>query len=146
MQPGPNGEQVTDFAYDEDSGLLAVGPEPAAVDIITIKYAAKTVRRVTTITGIMKVSDLSAIPPNTTWRMYFAANAPETGIVTISGNSYSKDYPMMAINSLFRLVRMPAVCRLPVRNPVREFSGSTADTIVTMLTLARRHNQLHRHG
>src|SRR6185369_5483610 len=90
MQPGPNGEQVTDFAYDEDSGLLAVGPEPAAVDMITIKYSAKTVRKITTITGTMKVSSLSIIPPNTTWRMYFTANAPEAGIVTISGNSYSK--------------------------------------------------------
>jgi len=58
MQRGPAGEQVTDFAYDEDSGLLAVGPEPSAVDIITIKYVATTVSKVTAIGGTMKVSDL----------------------------------------------------------------------------------------
>ena len=38
----------------------------------------------------MTVSDLTVPPPNCTWRMYFAANAPETGIVAISGNAYSK--------------------------------------------------------
>lgn len=130
MQPGPNGEQVTDFAYDEDSGLLAVGPEPAAVDIITIKYAAKTVRRVTTITGMMKVSDLSAIPPNTTWRIYFAANAPETGIVTISGNSYSKglsdDGDQFFIQASTDASGVPSY---QYGTTVREFSGSTTDTI-----------------
>jgi len=38
----------------------------------------------------MTVSDLTVAPPNCTWRMYFAANAPETGIVGIPGNQYSK--------------------------------------------------------
>jgi hypothetical protein len=131
MQPGPNGEQVTDFAYDEDSGLLAVGPEPAPVDIITIKYTAKTIRRVTSISGTMKVSDLATIPPNTTWRMYFAANAPETGIVNISGNAYSKglsdDGDQFFLQASTDALGVPSY---QYGTTVREFSGSTTDTVV----------------
>jgi len=131
MQPGPNGEQVTDFAYDEDSGLLAVGPEPSAVDIITIKYVAQTVARVTTITGTMKVSDLSVIPPNATWRMYFAANAPETGLVNISGNSYSKglsdDGDQFFIEATTDATGVPSY---QYGTTVRNFDGSTTDTVV----------------
>jgi hypothetical protein len=131
MQPGPNGEQVTDFAYDEDSGLLAVGPEPAAVDIISIKYSAKTVRKLTTITGTMKVSALATIPPNTTWRMYFAANAPETGIITISGNSYSKglsdDGDQFFIQASTDATDVPSY---QYGTTVRNFDGSTTDTVV----------------
>jgi len=131
MQPGPAGEQVTDFAYDEDSGLLAVGPEPAAVDIITLKYSAKTVSKVTTLTGTMKVSDLSIVPPNTTWRMYFAANAPETGLVSISGNSYSKglsdDGDQFFLQASTDATGVPSY---KYGTTVREFSGSTTDTVV----------------
>ena len=131
MQPGPNGEQVTDFAYDEDSGLLAVGPEPAAVDIITIKYSARTARRVTTITGVMKVSALATIPPNTTWRMYFAANAPETGTINISGNSYSKglsdDGDQFFLQASTDATGVPSY---KYGTTVREFNGSTTDTVV----------------
>jgi hypothetical protein len=131
MQPGPNGEQVTDFAYDEDSGLLAVGPEPAAVDIITIKYSAQTARRVTTITGTTKVSELGTIPLNTTWRMYFAANAPETGIVKISGNSYSKglsdDGDQFFLQASTDATGVPSY---KYGTTVREFNGSTTDTVV----------------
>jgi len=131
MQPGPGGEQVTDFAYDEDSGLLAVGPEPAAVDIITIKYSAKTVGRVTTLTGTTKVSALGTIPPNTTWRMYFAANAPETGLVTISGNSYSKGLSDDG-DQFFLQASTDAtgVASYKYGTTVRNFSGSTTDTVV----------------
>jgi hypothetical protein len=90
MQPGPNGEQVTDFAQDQDSGLLAVAPANSPVDIISIKYVGKDVGTGHTITATMKVSDLTAIPPASSWRMYFTANAPELGIVGIPGNQYSK--------------------------------------------------------
>jgi hypothetical protein len=38
----------------------------------------------------MVVSDLTTVPASGVWRMYFTANAPETGVVGISGNSYSK--------------------------------------------------------
>jgi hypothetical protein len=131
MQPGPAGEQVTDFAYDEDSGLLAVGPEPSAVDIVSIKYLATTVRKVTTISATMKVSDLSVIPPNATWRMYFTANAPETGLVSISGNSYSKglsdDGDQFFIDASTDANGVPS---FHYGTTVREFSGATTDTVV----------------
>ena len=39
-------------------------PQTRAVDIISIKYLATTVRKVTTISATMKVSDLSVLPPN----------------------------------------------------------------------------------
>lgn len=87
LQPVPGGAQVTDFAQDQDSGLLAVTPSNSPVDILTIRYSSHGVPR---IVATMKVSDLTTIPPNTTWRMFFTANAPETGIVGISGNQYSK--------------------------------------------------------
>jgi hypothetical protein len=131
MQPGPNGEQVTDFAYDEDSGLLAVGPEPSAVDIITIKYAATTVGKLTTISGTMKVSQLTTVPPNTTWKMYFTANAPETGLVNISGSSYSKglsdDGDQFFIQASTDNNGVPSY---QYGTTMREFSGATTDTVV----------------
>src|SRR5205085_11183616 len=90
MQPGPNGEQVTDFAQDQDSGLLATTPSNNPIDIISIKYASQTLAQGPVITATMTVSDLTVPPPNCTCRMFFAANAPEPGIIAISGNAYSK--------------------------------------------------------
>ena len=131
MQPGPAGEQVTDFAYDQDSGLLAVAPEPSAVDIISIKYAAATVNKATTISATMKVSDLSQLPPDGTWRMYFTANAPETGLVTISGNSYSKglsdDGDQFFVQANTDDNGIPSY---QYGTTVRDFDGGTTDTIV----------------
>ena len=131
MQPGPAGEQVTDFAYDQDSGLLAVGPEPSFVDIITIKYVTTKIQRVFNITGTMTVSDLAVIPPNATWRMYFAANAPETGIVNISGNSYSKglsdDGDQFFVQASTDATGTPSY---KYGTTVRNFDGSTTDTVV----------------
>jgi hypothetical protein len=96
MQPGPNGEQVTDFVWDQDSGLLAVTPSPNPLDIVSIKYLSQDSNQGFFITATMKVSDLSAVPPTTTWRMYFTANAPEVGDGTSAnlggpaGNQFSK--------------------------------------------------------
>lgn len=90
MQPGPNGEQVTDFAQDQDSGLLATTPSNNPVDIISIKYLSQNSGQGPYITATMTVSDLTVLPPNCTWRMYFAANAPEIGIVGPVGNQFSK--------------------------------------------------------
>jgi hypothetical protein len=131
MQPGPAGEQVTDFAFDQDSGLLAVGPEPSAVDIITIKYVTSKISGVFNITGTMQVSDLTVIPPSATWRMYFAANAPEMGIVNISGNAYSKglsdDGDQFFVQASTDSNGVPSY---QYGTTVRNFSGSTTDTIV----------------
>jgi len=131
MQPGPAGEQVTDFAFDQDSGLLAVGPEPSAVDIISIKYVTPKINRVFNIMATMQVSDLAVIPPLATWRMYFAANAPETGIVNISGNSYSKglsdDGDQFFVQASTDSNGAPSY---KYGTTVRNFDGSTTDTIV----------------
>jgi len=90
MQPGPGGEQVTDFAQDQDSGLLAVTPSNSAVDIVSIKYASQNISQGLYVTATMKVSDLTVLPSSATWRMYFSANAPDTGIVGPVGNQFSK--------------------------------------------------------
>lgn len=90
MQPGPNGEQVTDFAQDQDSGLLVVTPSNSPLDIISIKYSAQNTSQGLVLSATTTVSDLTVTPPNCTWRMYFAANAPETGIIGTAGNQYSK--------------------------------------------------------
>ncbi|MEY2439275.1 MAG: hypothetical protein QOI34_660 [Verrucomicrobiota bacterium] len=90
MQPGPNGEQVTDYAQDTDSALLAINPSISPVDILAIKYLWQDSNQGPVITATMTVSDLSAIPQNTKWRMYFTANAPETGIVGPVGDKFSK--------------------------------------------------------
>jgi hypothetical protein len=131
MQPGPAGEQVTDFAFDQDSGLLAVAPEPSAVDIISIKYGTPKIRGVSNIASTMLVSDLAVIPPLATWRMYFAANAPETGIVNIRGNSYSKglsdDGDQFFVQASTDSNGVP---RYQYGTTVRNFDGSTTDTIV----------------
>ena len=89
MQPGPNGEQVTDFAQDQDSGLLATTPSNNPIDIISIKYASQTLAQGPVITATMTVSDLTVPPPSCTWRMFFAANAPETGIIAISPSLFA---------------------------------------------------------
>lgn len=131
MQPGPAGEQVTDFAYDQDSGLLAVAPEPSAVDIISIKYLATTVRKVTNISATMKVSSLSLVPPSTTWRMYFAANAPETGLVSISGSSYSKGLSDDGDQFFLQAsTSASGVLSYKYGTTVRNFDGSTTDSVV----------------
>ncbi len=90
MQPGPHGEQVTDFAQDQDSGLLAVAPANNPVDIISIKYQSQNTAQGPYITATMTLSDLTVSPTNCIWRMYFAANAPETGVIGPVGNQYSK--------------------------------------------------------
>ncbi|HJT81970.1 MAG TPA: hypothetical protein VJ719_12295 [Chthoniobacterales bacterium] len=90
MQPGPNGEQVTDFAQDQDVGLVAVTPANSPFDIISIKYEWQDSNSGPVITATMKVSDLSTIPNDGAWRMYFTANAPDTGIIGPTGNQYSR--------------------------------------------------------
>jgi hypothetical protein len=90
MQPGPNGEQITDFVQDQDSGLLATTPTNSPVDIVSVKYQSQNLVQGLYLTATMTVSDLTAVPPNCTWRMYFAANAPELGIVGPTGNQFSK--------------------------------------------------------
>lgn len=131
MQPGPRGEQVTDFAFDQDSGLLAVTPEPSAIDIITVKYLTQDGNRGPVLTATMTVSDLTPVPPDSTWRMYFTANAPELGLVGISGNSYSKGLSDDGDQFFVQATTSATGARsYKFGTTVRNFDGTTTDTVV----------------
>jgi hypothetical protein len=79
----------------------------------------------------MQVSDLTVIPPSATWRMYFAANAPETGILNISGNAYSKglsdDGDQFFVQASTDSNGVPSY---QYGTTMRNFDGSTTDTVV----------------
>lgn len=131
MQPGPRGEQITDFAQDQDSGLLAVAPTPSPIDIISVKYVSQDSNHGPIITATMTVSDLTAVPPSGSWKMYFTANAPETGIVNISGNSYSKGLSDDGDQFFVQASTAANGTRtFKYGTTVRNFDGSTTDTVV----------------
>lgn len=130
MQPGPNGEQVTDFPQDQSSGLVAVTPTNNPVDILSIKYASQDSNSGFYITATMKVSDLTAMPNLTVWRMYFSANAPDTGIVGPAGNRFSKG--MADRGDMFFIdAETDAAGTLTFKwgTTVRNFDGSATDTV-----------------
>jgi hypothetical protein len=65
-QPGFNGEQVTDFPLDVQSGLVTrVRTRDASGSGDSLAVAAS-----------IRVTDLSTIPPDSFWRASFGANAP----------------------------------------------------------------------
>lgn len=70
--------QVTDFAQDVQAGLLAVLPLNDSLDILSVKYSCETTLGGPVIVATMKVSDLTIVPPGSSWRMNFAANAPDS--------------------------------------------------------------------
>lgn len=76
--PGPFGAQVTDFVGDESYGLVATAPATDPLDITAIKYYSVRNPRGTTVVATTTVSNLSMIPPSSTWRMNFTANAPNS--------------------------------------------------------------------
>ena len=61
-QPGPGGEQVTDFAGDQTVGLLAEPGGASPLDITSIKYSCEGTTD-PVIVATMKVSDLTVVPP-----------------------------------------------------------------------------------
>jgi hypothetical protein len=83
---GIDGSQVTDFRQDVTDALVVVVPADDPLDILSIKY---TVENATSsdprIVATMKVSDLSAVPPLSNWRMNFTANAPNS-VVSPTGD------------------------------------------------------------
>jgi hypothetical protein len=74
--PPADGSQVTDFAQDVTTGLLAVTPTNDPLDILSIKYSCENGTDGPVIVSTMKVSDLSSVPALSNWRMNFTANAP----------------------------------------------------------------------
>jgi len=77
-KPSADAPQVTDFAQDVQVGLLAVLPLNDSLDILSVKYSCETTLGGPVIVATMKVSDLTIVPPASSWRMNFAANAPDT--------------------------------------------------------------------
>lgn len=75
-----DGSQVVDPEGDLVQGLLVNVPGPDPLDITSITYASKPVGNDILLTATMKVSDLSSIPLESTWRMDFSANCPNTGV------------------------------------------------------------------
>jgi hypothetical protein len=94
--PPEDGAQVTDFPHDVADALLVVTPTNDPLDILSIKYASAATASGPKIIATMRVSDLSAVPPESTWRMNFTANAPFTGVSHtgsqsgIPGNPYNE--------------------------------------------------------
>jgi hypothetical protein len=72
-----DGSQVVDPPHDAHSSTTILHTDEA-VDITSVKYSALPPGTDPVLVAQMKVTDLSTIPPNTTWRMSFAANAPNS--------------------------------------------------------------------
>jgi hypothetical protein len=81
---GIPGSQVTDFKDDVRSGGnpqaggTVVLPNDDPTDILSIKYSTEGTEHRPVLVVTMKVSDMTAIPPSSNWRMTFAANAPNS--------------------------------------------------------------------
>ncbi|HVH72006.1 MAG TPA: hypothetical protein VNB49_12945, partial [Candidatus Dormibacteraeota bacterium] len=91
--PPADGAQVTDFPHDVANGLLVVVPTNDPLDILSIKYAAAATASGPLLVATMKVSDLSLVPPESTWRMNFTANAPFTGVSHTGSQSGIPGHP-----------------------------------------------------
>lgn len=89
-QPGPNGEQVTDFAGDsvDVSGNRNVGELqtviPSAYDILSVTYGTNGSGNNLAIAALMQVGDVTSFGFDSdtvpVWRMSFTANATHPGI------------------------------------------------------------------
>ncbi len=84
---GIAGSQVTDFRDDvrlggnPQLGGTAVVPTDDPLDILSVLYSAEPTsagNSAPLLVVTMKVSDMTAITPNSNWRMTFAANAPDS--------------------------------------------------------------------
>jgi len=85
QQPGVNGEQVTDFPLDVQDALLARIRQTDALDLVSVRYDTSGTATSLAIGATIRVSDLSTIPPNSSWRASFTVNAPHS-IISASGN------------------------------------------------------------
>ncbi len=77
--PGPNGEQVMDYANDVTDALLVRTNTPDPLDILGIKYSSIVdPTDGLSIVVTLHVSDLTTVPPDSYWRMHFTVNAPNS--------------------------------------------------------------------
>ncbi len=78
------GSQVTDQRDDvrtggnPQTGGTVVIPNDDPADILSVKYSTEGTAAQPVLVCTMKVSDMTAIPPSTNWRMHFTANAPNS--------------------------------------------------------------------
>jgi len=70
-----DGSQVVDFRHDVRTSNVVLDVDDP-VDILSIKYSTEGTADNPMLVAQMKVSGLAVIPPNGTWRISFAANAP----------------------------------------------------------------------
>ena len=87
-QPGLNGEQVTDFALDVQNALLTRVRVVDPLDIVSVRYDTSGTGASLAIGTTIRVSDMSTIPPNSSWRANFTVNAPHSVISATGTYSY----------------------------------------------------------
>ena len=81
---GIPGSQVSDFPRDVSSGGnpqtggTVVLPNEDPTDILSVLYSTEGTAAAPVLVVTMVVSELTAIPPSTNWRMNFTANAPDS--------------------------------------------------------------------
>ena len=78
---GIPGSQVTDFRHDVRTSNATLDVDDP-FDVVSIKYSTEGNATEPMLAVTMKVSDLSIVPPNGTWRVNFTANAPDAGLST----------------------------------------------------------------
>ena len=78
---GIPGSQVSDFRHDVRTSNATLDVDDP-FDVVSIKYSTESTASNPMLVATMKVSDLSIVPPNGTWRMNFTANAPDAGLST----------------------------------------------------------------
>ena len=72
--PDPTLPQVLDEAHDHTTALFVTSPNDSPVDILSVQYGCDVTSPTTWITATMRLSGLTSVPPDSTWRMSFATN------------------------------------------------------------------------
>src|SRR5205085_1245502 len=86
---GEPGAQVTDFKDDVAESVTRINADDP-LDILTVRYSCETgTAGEPVIVATMKVSNLATVPPNSNWRMSFAANAPFRGLSPTGDYSFA---------------------------------------------------------
>lgn len=158
VPPGPNGEQVVDFARDVADGLLVVTPTDDPLDILSIKYTCEGTTD-PVIVATMKVSAPPAGAPASNWRMNFTANAPDsklspTGEYTFGlsdrGDQFwvraSTDPTQASVFSFGTAVRNSDGSITYTRRGAADAGSFNADNTITVKVVASKLNPFVTHG
>ena len=101
-QPGYNGEQVTDFVQDVTSGAVTRLHVNSPVDITTVRYDTSGTGKSLALAATIRVSDLSTVAPNSTYRAVFAVNSPHSvlsddGTYTYGTSDHGDQFYLQAV-------------------------------------------------